>query len=391
MPPESNEGTTHFNEERDRALDRFWDHDSQGRPATAGGVDPADAATIRHLHEFDDRPEPAEPFIRQLREDLMLTHAIPVSSTPSLGVPPNGRAHRVPTRAPVAASPPVSARGWARLPIQLLAAAIVLLALGLGYRAFGPGGEDRSSTSIPAAVAPAATPAPDETLIEVVLPAELLPHGDAITGSLHDSTIAANSTAVWTTELAACCQGVRIDYLLSGSLMVSADGPVQVIRAGSGSLETIAAETDIALEPGDAMIFSNQTAAEYTNAWANQAELLTWVLFDSTTGTYDWAPIPPEFDAPRETLRFDQTIPPGPATFRLQRIELAGDTTFPVPDGVLQYGVITSEMASATPTTRDVGTHEDGSVQNFGPDPVIVYVMTLESAPADTAPATPLS
>ena len=110
MPPESSGERNLAGNDMDRAIDRFWDHVAQGLAEDAGGVDPADAATIRHLHRFDDRPDPTDPFARQLREDLMATHAIPISSPPRpmlgpAGAPPNGRAHNFQPRAPAALSP----------------------------------------------------------------------------------------------------------------------------------------------------------------------------------------------------------------------------------------------------------------------------------------------
>jgi hypothetical protein len=379
---------THFNEERDRALDRFWDHVSQGRPATAGGVDPADAATIQHLHEFDDRSDPAMPFVRQLREDLMFTHAIPVSSNPSLGVLPNGHAHRFPPRSPVAASPPESARGWARLPIQLLAAAIVLLGLGLGYRAFGPGGDDRSSTTIPAAVVPAATPAPEETLLEVVLPAEAMPSGDKVIGGLTHITLPAGATAAWNAESGACCPGIRVDYVVSGSYTLQPSIPGWVVRAGQSSLDVVATGTNLTLGPGDTTIFQNEATLIYTNAGETPVEMLFWIVFDATNGEYTNDPIPAGTTIHDSDIRFSlPSIPLGPAVVRLRLVELAPDEQIAPPAGVVQSAVTLPAGGPGTPApTSRIATGRDGNALNLGSKAGHVYVMTWEPL---NPPATP--
>ena len=272
----------------------------------------------------------------------MFTHAIPVSSNPSLGVLPNGRAHRVPARAPVAASPPVSARGWARLPIQLLAAAIVLLALGLGYRAFGPGGDDRSSTTIPAAVAPAATPAPEETLLEVELPAEAMPYGDKVDGRAQPPDPAANGgTATWGPESGACCPGIRVDYVLYWHLFHAVQhGRLGRPRRGS-NLDGVAAGADLVLGPGDTSIFQNEATVTYANSGPDPVEMLFWIVFDGVNGEYSTEdPIPAGAAIHDSDIRFTlPSIPFGPALVRLRLVELAPEERLAPPDGAIQFAV----------------------------------------------------
>src|SRR4051794_22972966 len=110
---------------RDEAIDRFWDQVAQGRPDAAGDLDPGDAAAIRHLHAFDDRPTPSRVFRRQLREDLMHTHAIPIASVPSSRPLPNGRARQRWPRIPRTLPPP-DRHG---VPAHLATAALLLLIL----------------------------------------------------------------------------------------------------------------------------------------------------------------------------------------------------------------------------------------------------------------------
>jgi hypothetical protein len=370
-------------------LKRFWDELVQGGPATPEptALDPALAATVRQLHARDDAPAADPTFAARLLEDLMdaphvarLPRTTPIDPAAGWFGPTNGRTAPLPSRWPI--RPRGRAHRWGFA--QVATALLVLLTLALGYLALGPGlpGADRPDT-LPAAVPPAATPMPtetiEETLFSVTLPAEVLPHGDKITASFHDVSIPAGFTTSWEAARGACCPGIRVDYVRVGSYTARADGPAQVLRAGgAGTPETVPAGTDILLGPGDAMFFPNETAVEYAFAEAIPVELLVGLLFDASTGHYEEAPLPGGWRQNSAALFFDQSIPPGPATLRLRRVELAADAALSPPPGVLQYGVLTPERAAGTPTPRDVGALDDGTIRNFGSGAVIVYVLTLE-------------
>jgi len=282
-----------------------------------------------------------------------------------------------------AGGPPIRRREGARF----ATAALLLLALGVGSVALGPDGPGRS-TVLAAAVASDGTPAPgvvaEETLLEVALPAEALPHGDAVGGGLVHFTIAAGSRA---TREPYCCPGLLVEYVLSDAYTVRAEAAIRVVRA-DGAVEEVPAGTEVVLGPGDGPVSGHESAVEMANTGDAPVELLSWILIDDSEGEFGGYDL-----AGWEVQSFDVqgplTVPPGPATLRLRRVELAGDADFPVPAVGSQFVVLSSEHAAGTPAPRDVGRLEDGTFRNFGRGAVIVHVLNLE--PAGGAAGTPVA
>ena len=256
MPPEIDEG-------RDDGIDRFWDQIVQNPSHPAGELDPADAATMRHLHAFDDRPGPNRDFRKRLRADLMHAHAIPVSSDPRSPFPLNQHTGH-PQRASAVSPPRVGRRGgWAL--IQLATAALLLLTLGLGYLALRPSTPpDLRLAALPVLTA-------EETLLDLPIPADMIPRGDPLGSSLAHYTLPPDTTTTWDVRQ------MRVDYVSSGTYTVRSEGSVQIVRAGGiDELASVPSGTEITLGPGDAMIAPRETTSDYTNPGPDPAELLTW-------------------------------------------------------------------------------------------------------------------
>ncbi len=376
MPPE-------FDEERNDAIDRFWDQISQDRPNAAGGLDPADAATIRHLHTFDDRPGPTRAFKTNLREELMRAQTIPVSSNPSPPFLPNHVAG--PPRRAMAPLPPLPGwrRGWANA--QFATAFLVLLVLALGALALRPGSRlpDRLLT-IPALVEAPATPNPSEAastaLAAITLPAGGLP--GQVGGALNHFTIPAGTdSSTASTWVSSCCVGVRFDYVLSGSFTLRGDGLVRLLRAGTEDWEDVAAGTEITLNPGDAVLLRMEDAFAAANANAAPVGLLEGVLFDGFVAD---DPIPAGWTyQDQDIISSPAPLPSGPLTLRLTQSTLAAGGDFLMPDAALQLAVTLD--ASAV-----LGTQSDFRVRNAGKKPATVYLLTVEPAPTEsTASGTP--
>ncbi len=138
----------------DEAIDRFWDQVAQGRADTAGDLDPADTAAIRHLHAHDDRPLPRPAFTRHLREELMHAHAIQVSEHPRR-IP----APKRPLQPPLADRPQAPHAPRRRELAQFATAALVILTLVGSFFVFGPGRHARPEEERSFLPAIGATPA----------------------------------------------------------------------------------------------------------------------------------------------------------------------------------------------------------------------------------------
>jgi hypothetical protein len=368
MPPENDEG-------RDDGIDRFWDQIVQNPSHPAGELEPADAATMRHLHAFDDRPGPNRDFRKRLRADLMHAHAIPVSSDPRSPLPLNQHTgHR--QRASSVSPPRVSRRGgWAL--IQLATAALLLLTLGLGYLALRPSTPpDLRLAALPALTA-------EETLLDLPIPADMIPRGDAPgTGFIH-YTLPPGTTTTWDSP------ALHVEYVISGTYTVRSDGSMQIVAAGEGGEPTsIPSGTEITLGPGDAMIAPRETISIYTTSGSDPVELLFWEVNEGDEAQTD--PTPPGWMTHDIELNHQPPLPQGAGRLRLRRIELAAEEALSAPPDTLQLAVTLPENAAGTPTPDFIEhriTMNGSAIRNVGSEPTTVYVITLE--PAATGTATP--
>jgi len=369
-------------------LRRFWDELVRGEAATPGAIDPALANLIRQLHAQSDVP-PLDPvYTKRLREDLMnqIGHAGTVPHTLFPAVPPasNGRAQ--PGSWQVSVPPETASRAqWRWGFAQLATAALLLLTLGLVYRALNPGRPSNGQpVPFPDLVARSATPAPggtaEEALVTITLPAAAVPRGEGIGGGLNHDTLFPGTQSTWTSLPDACCPELRLEYVLEGTYTVRAEGTVQILRSGSGGApETVPARTEVILGPGDALVSSTETAFDGANTGTTPTELLFWILTDAN---YPTGPIPAGWIAHNTDVQDQLAVPAGPATLRLRRVELAPDATLPTPPGALLFAVM-------LPGTPQVGRLPDGSVINVNRETVEVYVVTLE--PAGPGDGTPLA
>src|SRR6185436_19904069 len=111
----------------------------------------------------------------------------------------------------------------------------ILVVLGLAWRQFGSGEPDRNpQLGAPAIQAPA-TPSPaaagDQTLVDVILPADVVPVGEEVNVLLARDTIPANSET--THAPMDCCPGTKTYSTLAGKVSVTSDGPMELIQAGT--------------------------------------------------------------------------------------------------------------------------------------------------------------
>ena len=375
------------------ALDRFWDAVVTGEAREPTGLDATIAATVRRLHAAQPRSGANPRFVADLWDEL------------SRGDPPAERAVplRHHDRGPVDARPiprsPVDGAGtdesrrW--LPI-LLSAALLVLTLGVALGARLPGrfsGPDHSrapAVYAPASPSPAATP--DETVLELTLPATALPTGDGVGAGLAVFTIAPGTRSTWDQT---CCPGVLVEYVLSGQYTVRAAAAITVVRAG-GAVEDIPARIEVILNPGDALVSRDEVGVEAANTGAEPVSLLSWLLiegagtFDTQRVTHLWAELWPQFTGHKlpgwvEGLPGDiremsdvqgpVSLDAAPATIRLRRVTVPDDSVVPLPVEGVQFvapvGPHADKLRQADMSLRILG--EIGQ-------PVTVYILTLQQA-----------
>jgi hypothetical protein len=241
----------------------------------------------------------------------------------------------------------------------------------------------------------AATPAPDamalsETLLEVQIPAEAMPYGNTVMGGLNHQTIPASVTASWGPESGACCPGVRVDYVLSGTYTMRSNMAGWVVRAGESNLDGVVAGADLVLGPGDASIFQNEATITYANGGPDPVEMLFWIVFDGVNGGYSTDPTPAGAEMHDSDIRFAlPSVPFGPALVRLRLVELAPEERLAPPDGAVQFAVtLPPSMPGTAVAANRIATESDGSAVNLGSAAGLVYVLTWDP---ESQPSTPSS
>jgi len=265
-------------------------------------------------------------------------------------------------------------------------AALLVLALGIGLLVRGPGLPRREhEKSIPAAQAPAsptALPSTDTTLLRVTLPAAALPKGEGISGGLAHFSIPPGTRSTWTPP---CCPGPLIEYVVSGSYSVKAEVALKVVRT-DGSIQDVAANEEITLGPGDALISRNETVVEGANTGAVPVELLGWVIIeDSGFGGHSL----PGWLSGDASVQGDLVILPESMSVELRRVTLEPNSELPPPvAGTSQYAVVLPSNSAGTPVTAAVSEELSGGALIYGPEPVEVYVLTAEqTVPPNSSPA----
>ena len=271
-------------------LNRFWNEILAGvGDALADDLDPESAALIRRMHALANAPLPVSARERVWRglldtyvsiaepeEQTMLT-AIDVSPPRALRL--NGHAPRV--RLVV---PPSKPAGWWLRPVTWVAAAALMIAFAGGFiadRLIG-GNDSEPSRGGPAILAPA-SPSPeaivDELLVEILVPANLLPIGEpALAGTA--LVIVPVGTFQQSPDEAAKNPGVQASYILEGTASVVSDELMHLINSGStGTVEEIEAATQVVLEPGDTLITRKSPGEVWTNQGPAEVRLISLEVF----------------------------------------------------------------------------------------------------------------
>lgn len=377
------------------AIDRYWDEVFRGRPAGAApdALDPDLAATVRRLRALDAAPAADPGFAARLWADLIRGEEAPLPQP--LPEPrrfePTMTATSLPMPFPLEA-PRTRRRGVA----WFAAAALVIAALGLGYRAFWPDPTDRSlpipAAAIPATAAPTPTAMPTptpvpiaataQTLLTLTFPADALRRDDRVSAGLGHFSIPPGKRSTWTPY---CCPGPLVEYVVAGVYTVRAEAKIRVVRA-DGTTEEIATGTEAVLGPGDALVSRNETVVEGANTGTAPVELLGWVLIGPGGGVFGGHSLPGWIDHNAD-VQDRLTVPPGGATVHLRRVELDADTVYPAPpSGAFSFAVTLQTNTAGTPVAGYGQKGTDGSLAHAAGGPVTFYVLTLEPSGLDGTP-----
>ena len=235
---------------------------------------------------------------------------------------------------------------------------------------------------------PIATPAgpgpPIETLVTTTFEAKAIPTTTNRSFLVWYATIAPGTEVVIPPELVACCPGPQFEHLLAGELSLRVEGPLQVVRSAIGGTpmpaEAGAPGTEVVLRPGDTAVYSLERPATYHNPGTDSVHLVAGGLVAGSPS----AP-PADYAIPTSKERYPAPpLPPGPLAVTLHRTTLAPEGVFPAPpSGSVQVVMTGPEFGS-------LGERSDGSAQNLGQEPVVVYALVLEPTGAEAGtPTTP--
>ena len=172
---------------------------------------------------------------------------------------------------------------------------------------------------------PATSPAAEaslQTIFATTLPEDALPSGPSLDIAIKPFALEPAVRAVSSAEQRDCCPGSEINLVISGDLTLQVDGPLRVVRAGSGGTpevtEDVPPGTAVILRPGDSAVFRFESAVQYANAGATRVQFVSGVLIPNTGSL----PAEPQgiLDIGGDDVAYPAPIPPLGSV----RVELVG-------------------------------------------------------------------
>jgi hypothetical protein len=233
------------------------------------------------------------------------------------------------------------------------------------------------------------TPSPeakatDEILVEITVPAEAFvnpkPGGDQLSFYFQQITTPANTTGTWETDARADYPGIEVEYLLEGTITVTAEGPVQVLRAeGDGTPEDAPAGTAIELGPGEAVVHRLEQPSVWTSGDAPVALLAGFAVANAVVSEF----IPEEWESVSHTFADGEgPVPTGPTVVRLRQIVLEPDASVAFAPDILKVFMLAGGSAGF------LGEGSDGSLTLKGAtEATTLYVFSLQPAEDAATPA----
>jgi hypothetical protein len=362
-------------------LARFWDAFLADSDAQPRSVDPTLVETVRRFAALPDQEPARSSFVSRLGEDLMHTHAAQANNA-AVTVPPVRLLRRREPHALSAETLVRSERRPSRWLSPVLVAAMVVLVLGVSLDQSGwhpgDGRSGHSAIVAPGTPAPAAT---DETLVEVPVPANLVPVDSLAAIGMAEITIPPG-TYQQTPDEASGNPGVLATYILEGTVTVVSNEAMQVIRAGGAGVVTdVPAGTDIVLQQGDTLITHKSPDEQWINAGPADVQLIAMEIYGGPAGTSSFPQAVRTDSGPGELwtnngydYEINMSLPRDePMVLRLRIVTVPADTILPLPANAI------IQVARPVGDTS-FGDRSNGEIRLFGGDGEMVsgYLVTLE-------------
>lgn len=282
--------------------------------------------------------------------------------------------------------PPTNALHPPHLPVWLFAVlSLVAVVIGAAVHQ-GPSLVSRFASQEPFTIdAPTLTGlAGAETLLDVTVPALLVPSGDSVRTCLSHITIPPHTRSTWSARDAPCCPGARLNYVLAGTYVVWPEAPAEVLYAGQAPA-TFPAGSEITLQAGDAILLGSDTPYSADNPGETPVELLQQILAS-----------PPAFPRGTATLEgwnehdYDMRDIPlqgGPMSMRLLRMTLEPQESLTPPPGV-EFMQVNLPTGPNDKGLYDVlaSFQDPGTFVNTSKEEVTLYVLALQPAGVSLVP-----
>jgi hypothetical protein len=335
----------------DLALSRFWNDLAERGRADAPDLDPETVAIIRRLHASANAPLPGSARERVWR-GLLDTYERTVSdkeppmfaSTDVIRPGPNGR---------IGTARPISVEDRLRpanrqIALAIAAVLVIVLVGGIAGGLIQDRLDSNDPRPVPAILAPA-SPSPevvrDETLVEVPVPADLIPPGEAVHA------------------------GMALITVPVGTFQQPGDE-----AGGTGTMQEVEAGTEVVLEPRDTLVTRKSPGEAWTNDGPAEAQLVSLEAYGgppaASSFPLGWIAVAFEYRGV-DAWPVDQ-----PTLFRLRQVIALPETVLPQPaEALAQYTVHESDESGSS-----IGRHSDGSIRfvGGGDKPMAVFIMTVE-------------
>jgi hypothetical protein len=374
-------------------LNTLLDEIASGRPvAEATGIAAELMETFNALRSLAQTPSP-EPARQRIGRDVadvidrqrddFVRSPFPLngfSAGADTGASSRVAGNRTTGSAPVA-RPVTATGGWRFGWIAIAALVLIGIALGSGYLLLGPGfGRSGQRNTVPAAAAP--DPVTVETLLDLTLAPVDLPAGLGAAAGLTHLTVPAGNRSNWSGN---CCPGLRIYYVLRGSLTVRPQGSMSVVRGqGSGGMQTVPVGTEVVIGRGDAFVSRNDVPFESSNPGSMSVDML---LIDLTT---QQNAVPPGWDLHAFSGAFGVRMPSDSFVFRLRNVDLLPNAVLPAQPGAIAEMAVALYVTSAGDTNSYVvSPKNDGTIVNNTDKTLTVQVLTIEPVAGGAASPIP--